>query len=193
MTTPSVGSTEYSKWLRKDSPSSPILIESLTARNVSMLVLSTPIVWYAGWIFIGGAYTSLRNRSLNMSVLVALGVLAAWLSSVYLTIVGMDTFFEAAAMLVTFVLFGHWMEMKSRLGTSDSLRALFDLVPPSATVVRNGEELELRTRILALDGSREIEDRVRGQVADAEVLGKMLATTVLEQGAAELIAAARET
>ena len=121
------------------------LIGSHNARNWLMLVLSAPVVWYAGWIFIGGAWTSLLNRALNMAVLVATGVLAAWLSSVFLTILGEDTFFEAAAMLVTFVLFGHWMEMKSRKGTSDSLRALFDIVPPSAAVIRDGEEIELAT------------------------------------------------
>jgi P-type Cu2+ transporter len=121
------------------------LIDSMEARNWAMLVLSTPIVWYAGWIFIGGAWTSLRHRALNMAVLVATGVLAAWLASVFLTIVGEETFFEAAAMLVTFVLFGHWMEMKSRKGTSDSLRALFDIVPPTATVIRDGQETELPT------------------------------------------------
>ena len=121
------------------------LLESDDARNWVMLVLSAPIVWYAGWVFIGGAWTSLRHRALNMAVLVATGVLAAWLSSVFLTAIGEETFFEAAAMLVTFVLFGHWMEMKSRKGTSDSLRALFDIVPPTATVIRDGEELELPT------------------------------------------------
>jgi P-type Cu2+ transporter len=121
------------------------LIDSMEARNWAMLVLSTPIVWYAGWIFVGGAWTSLRHRALNMAVLVATGVLAAWLASVFLTIVGEETFFEAAAMLVTFVLFGHWMEMKSRKGTSDSLRALFDIVPPTATVIRDGQETELPT------------------------------------------------
>ena len=121
------------------------LVGSQNTRNLLMLVLSAPIVWYAGWIFIGGAWTSLRSRALNMAVLVATGVLAAWLASVFLTIAGEETFFEAAAMLVTFVLFGHWMEMKSRKGTSDSLRALFDIVPPSATVVRDGQELELPT------------------------------------------------
>jgi Cu2+-exporting ATPase len=121
------------------------LIESMDTRNWLMLVLSAPIVWYAGWIFIGGAWTSLRSRALNMAVLVATGVLAAWLSSVLLTVIGEETFFEAAAMLVTFVLFGHWMEMKSRKGTSDSLRALFDIVPPSATVIRDGREIELPT------------------------------------------------
>src|SRR3990167_4803274 len=52
-----------------------------------------------------------------------------------------EAFYEAAAMLVTFVLFGHWMEMKSRRGTSDALRALFDLVPPLAKVIRNEKEI----------------------------------------------------
>ncbi|MGI8805289.1 MAG: copper-translocating P-type ATPase, partial [Thermoleophilaceae bacterium] len=126
------------------------LLESETARNLVMLVLSTPIVWYAGWIFIGGAYTSLRQGALNMAVLIAVGVLTAWGASVILTIVGQETFFEAAAMLVTFVLFGHWMEMKSRKGTSDSLRALFDIVPPTATVVRDGEEHDVPTADIQL-------------------------------------------
>ena len=118
-------------------------IKSQDARNWLMLALSAPIVWYAGWVFVGGAFTSLRHRMLNMSVLVATGVLAAWLASVFLTIVSEETFFEAAAMLVAFVLFGHWVEMKSRKGTSDSLRALFAIVPPTATVIRDGQEREL--------------------------------------------------
>jgi len=114
--------------------------------NWIALITSTPVVWWAGWIFIGGAYHSLRRRSLNMSVLIATGVLTAYVASVVLTIAGEeDAFFEAAAMLVTFVLFGHWMEMKSRRGTTDALRALFDLVPPKATVLREGQELEIAT------------------------------------------------
>jgi Cu2+-exporting ATPase len=111
--------------------------------NVIMLLLTTPVVFYCGWIFISGAYYSLRSRTLNMSVLIATGVLAAYLFSVLITFLGGETFYEAAAMLVTFVLFGHWMEMRSRRGTSDALRALFDLVPPQATVIRDGEEVTI--------------------------------------------------
>ncbi len=121
------------------------LVKSEAARNWLMLVLSTPVVWFAGWIFIGGAYTSLRSRALNMSVLIAVGVLAAWSFSALITVIGGETFFEAAVLLVTFVLFGHWMEMKARRGTTDSLRALFDIVPPKATVIRDGEEVEVPT------------------------------------------------
>jgi P-type Cu2+ transporter len=119
--------------------------------NAIMLLLSTPVVFYCGWIFISGAYHSLRRRTLNMSVLIATGVLAAYLFSVLITFLGGETFYEAAAMLVTFVLFGHWMEMRSRRGTNDALRALFDLVPPQATVIRDGEEITIPSSEVRLD------------------------------------------
>jgi P-type Cu2+ transporter len=111
--------------------------------NLIMLILSTPVVWYCGWMFIAGAYQSLRRGMLNMSVLIATGVLAAYLFSVLITLIGGESFFEAAAMLVTFVLFGHWIEMRSRRGTNEALRALFDLVPPQATVLRDGTEITI--------------------------------------------------
>ncbi len=112
--------------------------------NWLLLILTTPIVFWTGSIFITGTYYSLKAKKLNMAVLIATGVLAAYLFSVLLTIIGSsDTFYEAAALLVTFVLFGHWMEMKSRRGTSESLRALFNLVPPKASVIRDGKELTI--------------------------------------------------
>jgi Cu2+-exporting ATPase len=112
--------------------------------NWLLLILTTPIVFWTGSIFITGTYYSLKAKKLNMAVLIATGVLAAYLFSVLLTLIGgTETFFEAAALLVTFVLFGHWMEMKSRRGTSDALRALFDLVPPKANVIRNGSEMSI--------------------------------------------------
>ncbi len=109
-----------------------------------LFILTTPIVFWAGSIFVTGAYYSLKSRRLDMSVLIATGVGAAYLFSVVLTLTGeAETFYEAAALLVTFVLFGHWMEMKSRRGTSDALRALFDLVPPQARVERAGREVTI--------------------------------------------------
>jgi len=111
-----------------------------------LFLLTTPIVFWAGWLFVGGAFRALRARTLDMSVLIATGVLTAYLFSAYITVTGgTDTFFDAAAMLVTFVLFGHWMEMRARKGTTESLRALFDLVPPQATVIRAGQEVQVDT------------------------------------------------
>ena len=119
-------------------------------RSWALLGLTTPIVFWCGWIFVAGAFRSLASRRLDMSVLIAVGVLAAYVASVYLTIIGSkDLFYEAAAMLVTFVLFGHWMEMKSRRGSSDALHALFNLVPPKARLIRNGSEIEIPTSEVA--------------------------------------------
>jgi len=132
-------------------PGLPMLVHPPLA-NWLGLVLSTPVVWWSGWIFIAGSYYALRTRQLDMSVLIATGVLAAYLSSLYLTIVGQPTaYYEAASMLVTFVLFGHWMEMRSRRGTSDALRALFNLVPPTARVLRNGVESTVPTAEVKVD------------------------------------------
>ena len=121
-------------------------IPTIIPKNWLLLLLVTPIVFKFGSIFPIGAYEALKKKTLNMMVLIATGVLAAYIFSVVITLfIDGETFFEAAAMLVTFVLFGHWMEMKSRRGTSDALRALFDLVPPQARVFRNGQELIIPT------------------------------------------------
>jgi P-type Cu2+ transporter len=131
--------------------------------NWILFVLTTPVVFWTGSIFITGAYNSLRKRALNMSVLIAVGVLAAYLFSVIITVLNAgETFYEAAAMLVTFVLFGHWMEMRSRRGTSDALQALFNLVPPKARVVRSGQVMEISTNDIQKDDVVELRpgDRV---------------------------------
>lgn len=106
-----------------------------------LFLLVTPVYFYSGWIFLYSSAKALQQRTLNMSVLIAVGITAAYGFSVLLSILGShDSFYDAAAMLITFVLFGHWMEMKSRRGTTDALQALFDLVPSQARVLRNGVE-----------------------------------------------------
>ena len=137
-------------------PGVPMLLHPPLASWIG-LALSTPVVWWCGWIFHAGTVSALRRRSLDMSVLITTGVLAAYLSSVYLTIIGYPTaYYEAATMLVTFVLFGHWMEMKSRRGTSDALRALFDLTPPTARVIRNGVTVEIPTAQVVVHLTRQL-------------------------------------
>jgi len=111
-----------------------------------MFILATPLYFYSGWIFLYSSYVALKNKTLNMAVLIAVGITAAYAFSVVLTLLGStESFYEAAAMLTTFVLFGHWMEMKSRRGTTDALQALFNLVPPQARVERESKEVQIPT------------------------------------------------
>jgi Cu2+-exporting ATPase len=114
-------------------------------RNVWLLLLSLPVLWAAG-IFFTGAVSALRRRTLDMNVLVAVAVGISWLYSVAVTL-GLegDVFYDAGAMLATFVLLGHWFEMRARGGASDAIRALLDLAPPKAVVIREGEAAEVPT------------------------------------------------
>ncbi len=109
-------------------------------------LLTTPVVIYGAWPFYVGARNGLRQGVLNMSVLVALSVLTGYLFSVAATFLfDGEVFYEAAAMLVTFVLFGHWMEMRARGSTSQAIQKLLQLAPPKAAVIRDGREVELPT------------------------------------------------
>ncbi|HUN03364.1 MAG TPA: HAD-IC family P-type ATPase, partial [Niabella sp.] len=121
--------------------------------NWLLFILTTPVYFYCGWIFLYSAYGAIiKNRTLNMSVLIAVGITSAYIFSIVLTLLGSEeSFYEAAAMLTTFVLFGHWMEMKSRRGTTDALQALFALVPPQARVFRDGKEMLIPTSEVNLD------------------------------------------
>src|SRR3989344_3091794 len=111
-----------------------------------LFLLTTPVFFYSGWIFLYSTYKALQAKTLNMAVLIAVGITAAYGFSIGLTLLGsVDSYYEAAAMLITFVLFGHWMEMKSRRGTTDALQALFNLVPPQARVLRNNQEILVPT------------------------------------------------
>jgi Cu2+-exporting ATPase len=115
-------------------------------RDVWQLLLTLPIVFYASTIFFTGAVSALRARTLDMMVLVATAIGIGFAYSVAVTIgLSGDTFYDAAAMLATFVLLGHWFEMRARGGANDAIRALLDLAPPKAIVLRNGEPVEIAT------------------------------------------------
>ncbi len=114
--------------------------------DVFMLLWSLPVIFYSAWIFFDGAFRALRARTLDMMVLVAVAVGAGWLYSLGVTLTGGgEVFYEAATVLSAFVLLGHWFEMRARGGANEAIRALLDLAPPMATVVRDGETVEVPT------------------------------------------------
>jgi len=105
-------------------------------------VLATPVVWWGGWPFISAAWRALRRGEVNMMTLIALGILVSYTYSVAATFIFKgDVFYEAAAMLTSFSLAGHWLEMRSRFATGKAVEALLKLAP--TTVKRNGTESEI--------------------------------------------------
>ncbi len=114
--------------------------------DVFQLVLSLPVIGYSAWIFFDGAVRALRARTLDMMVLVAVAIVTGWGYSVIVTLRGGgDVFYEASTVLCAFVLLGHWLEMRARSGANDAVRALLNLTPPQAVVIRDGEPVEVPT------------------------------------------------
>jgi Cu2+-exporting ATPase len=112
--------------------------------DVLTLILSLPVILYACSIFFTGALRALRARTLDMMVLVAVAVGAGWLYSLVVTLTGGgEVFYEAATVLASFVLLGHWFEMRARGGANDAIRTLLDLAPPKALVLRDGKPVEV--------------------------------------------------
>jgi Cu2+-exporting ATPase len=155
-------------------------------RDVWQFLLSLPIVLYASSIFFTGAVSALRNRTLDMMVLVAVAIGAGWLYSVAATFfIEGEVFYEAAGMLATFVLLGHWFEMRARGGANDAVRTLLDLAPPMAVVLRGGEPAEVPTaevrvgdRLLIRPGAKVPVDAVveegESRVDESTVTGESL-------------------
>jgi P-type Cu2+ transporter len=114
--------------------------------DVWQLLLSLPVIFYSSQIFFVGAYNALKAKTLDMMVLVAVAISAGFVYSVAATFwIAGGVFYEASAFLTTFVLLGHWFEMRARGGANDAIRALLDLAPPKAVVLRDGQEIELPT------------------------------------------------
>lgn len=107
-------------------------------------LLTTPIVFWGGWPFLSVAWKALLRGQLNMATLIATGILTAYLYSVGATFwFAGEVFYEAAAMLTTFSLLGHWMEMAARNATGEAISSLLKLVPDKARLVREGTEVEV--------------------------------------------------
>jgi Cu2+-exporting ATPase len=111
-----------------------------------LFVLASGAVIWPSWPFFVAAWRALRNGILNMAVLVVLSVGTGYVFSVATTFFFEGPqFYEAVSVLLVFILLGHWLEMRARAGANDAIRALLDLAPPLASVLRDGQELQVPT------------------------------------------------
>jgi Cu+-exporting ATPase len=115
--------------------------------NYLFWALATPVQFYAGWDYYTGAYKSLRNGAANMDVLVALGSSVAYFYSIVVTLgiveLGMHTYFETAAVIISLIVVGKVLEARAKGKTSEAIKALIGLQPKTARVLRHGEEADL--------------------------------------------------
>ena len=120
-------------------------------RNPWLLwALTTPVQFWVGGQFHRSFLRELRHRSASMNTLVSVGTNAAYFFSVAVTLwphafmaAGAMPYYEASALLMTFLVLGRWLEARARGGTSDAIRRLLALQPKTARVLRGGEEQDL--------------------------------------------------
>src|SRR4030042_413078 len=124
------------------------ILGGLSVYGLEIFIVSTPVVWIAGFSILKGAYLSLRNRNINMDVLVSAGVLAGWTYGAITTFLP-ETASEGTAYLeisigiLAFVLLGKYIEETIRRKSAASIRKLLELRPTMARVLRDGQEIEL--------------------------------------------------
>ena len=112
-----------------------------------MFALATPVQFYVGRQYYIGAYKSLRNGSANMDVLVAMGSSAAYLYSIpiVLGLLPGHVYFETAAVIITLIKLGKYLEAKAKGRTSEAIKKLINLRATTAHVIRDGKEIEIPT------------------------------------------------
>jgi Cu+-exporting ATPase len=139
-------------------------------QNWIQLLFATPVQLWAGWPFVRGAWRALRRRAADMDLLVGLGTLTAYLYSVTATVApgwvwraGQEAhvYFDTAVVIVTLILLGRMLEARARASTSQAMRRLLDLRPPTARRV---------TPSGAADGTGTIEEVPLDRVEPGDVL-----------------------
>ena len=116
----------------------------LPYRMLILFLLATPVQFIAGRNFYLGAWSALKNRTASMDTLIAVGTSAAYGYSVA-AMLGLvkEQYFETAAVLITLVILGKYLEAIAKGRTSEAIRKLMGLTPKVATVIRDGREIEI--------------------------------------------------
>ncbi len=112
--------------------------------NVAEWLLSTPVLFYSGWVFFRGSYYAMKTKTVNMDILVATGASLTYLYSIYITIFELgEAYFDSVAMIITFVLLGKFLEVLSKKSAADTLDVLSKHIPNEVTLLKDGEQINV--------------------------------------------------
>src|SRR5512140_3706065 len=113
--------------------------------NVLMWAVATPVQFYVGGQYYVGAYKALRNRSANMDVLIAMGSSVAYFYSIIVTVglLSGHVYFETAAVIITLIRVGKFLEARAKGRTSEAIKKLMGLRAKTARIRRDGTEMEV--------------------------------------------------
>ena len=152
--------------------------------DFALLALATPVQFWAGRGFYASAWSAARHLTSNMNTLIAVGTSAAYLYSLVVTLFGgsdffagraTDTYFDTSSAIIALVLLGKFLEARAKSRASNAIRALMDLQPRTARVVRNGQDVDIP-----------IDDIVVGDLIIVRPGEKTPVDGVIESGASSL-------
>jgi Cu+-exporting ATPase len=126
-------------------PDMPGMLEAQPWFTWLMFALATPVQFYVGWQYYAGAYKALRNGSANMDVLIAMGSSAAFFYSLPIAFgwIQGHVYFETAAVIITLIKLGKFLEARAKGRTSEAIKKLMGLRAKTAKVIRAGIEIEI--------------------------------------------------
>ncbi len=111
-----------------------------TILNIAEGILATPVLFYSGWIFFRGSYYGIKNRVVNMDLLVATGASLTYIYSIYITIMQHgEAYFDSVSMIITFVLIGKFLEVLSKKNVADTLDIIGKHLPSEVKVLENNK------------------------------------------------------
>ena len=113
--------------------------------NWLMFVLATPVQFYVGWQYYRGSFKAIRNGAANMDVLIAMGSSVAYFYSILVTVglIPGHVYFETAAMIITLIRIGKFLEARAKGMTSEAIKKLMGLRAKTARIVKDGQEIEI--------------------------------------------------
>ena len=113
--------------------------ETLHLVHIAEFIFSTPVLFYSGWIFFKGAYFGLKNKIVNMDLLVSSVATLTYIYSLYILFGGKGhSYFDSVAMIITFVLVGKYLEVIGKKNAIDTMDKIRSQVPHEATIVHEG-------------------------------------------------------
>ena len=128
----------------------PVVILSMILRNksyesfVTQAILAGIVQFFIGARFYTGMYYAAKNKAANMDTLIAVGTSAAYFYSLATTfIIEGEVFYETAALLITFVVLGKWLEAKTKGQAGEAIRKLLGLQAKTARIIRDGVEMSV--------------------------------------------------
>jgi len=115
--------------------------EMLRIVHMAEFIFATPVLFYSGWVFFRGAFYGLKNRVVNMDLLVSVGATLTYIYSLYVLFGGAGhSYFDSVAMIITFVLVGKYLEVIGKKDAVDTMDKIRSSIPIEATRVVDGKK-----------------------------------------------------